>query len=335
MRHSKPFLRLSSESKNAGVKKTLAHTKTTNKHYIAKAIQIGKIQKLRIMRLSKYGAYLGTLPQDSIQHRESTYSAQIFTEVLLPNKFLPPQSAINDELEVFVLTDSDDRLVATTQTPKAQYGDIVELEVIDYAPFGCFLDIGVDKHIFMPTQNPTRFKLHQKVVVVITLDKQSRLIAKTNIKSYLKPAPMLLLHKKIKVFVFEQTPLGFGCVVENAYYGLLYHNELPQGITLNIGTHIDAYIKNTSSHSHQRSDGKLDLTLNPPHSQEQKQFLLNQMPLALDFSASPQKVFNTLQMSKKLFKRLINELTREGKIEFISHKRMFERINKPQKKEIL
>lgn len=326
MKHSKPFSKLSPEVKNV---KT-----AQKKHYDRQAIQIGKVQRLHIVRLSKYGAYLGGEPmQDSLQKIEST--TPIFTEVLLPNKFLPAQSAINDELEVFVLTDSQDRLVATTQTPKAQYGDIAELEIIDFAPFGCFLDIGVDKHIFMPTQNPTHFKLHQKVIVAITLDKQSRLLAKTNIKSYLKPAPKLPIYTKIKAFVFEQTPLGFGCVVENAYYGLLYHNELPQGIVLHKGAHIDAYIKNASSHSRQRSDGKLDLTLNPPHTQEQKQFLLNCMPLALDFSASPQKVFHTLQMSKKLFKRLINELTREGEIQFISHKRMFERTHKPQKKEIL
>ncbi len=70
--------------------------------------------------------------------------------MLLPNKFLTPQNAIGDMIKVFVLTDSQDRPVATTQTPKAQYGDIALLEVISHSPFGCFLDLGVDKHIFMP-----------------------------------------------------------------------------------------------------------------------------------------------------------------------------------------
>ncbi|TLD97866.1 hypothetical protein LS71_001735 [Helicobacter jaachi] len=276
------------------------------------------MQKLYIARFSAHGAYLRAKEAQILSSHLSYTHA---TEVLLPKKFLTPTHAINDEVEAFILTDSSDRLVATTQTPKAQYGDIAQLEVVGYAPFGCFLDLGLDKHIFMPSKTPHKFSLKQKVCVFITLDKQGRLIAKQGIKSYLKSARPALYapHTLTKAFVFEQTPLGFGCAIDNAYYGLIYKNELPKSAeNLTLGASINAYIKAV------RKDGKIDLTLYPPSSHNQKAILLESMPLYLNFSSSPQAIFDAFKMSKKLFKRLINELVREGKIEFVAHRQTFE-----------
>ena len=333
MKHSKPFLKISAKSKNAEIKNlsSPAHPQTIikNKQHKIIPIKIGRIQTLYITRFTKHGAYLSAMENTS--HNTQSTSIDYLTEVLLPNKFLPIQSKVGDMLEVFVYTDSNDRPVATTQTPKAQYGDIAELEVVTHSPFGCFLDLGIDKHIFMPTKTPTHFTLHQKVIVAITLDKQSRLIAKTHIKSFLHKAPFIAPHSEIDAFIFEHTPLGFGCVVQiqndkqkdkntQRYYGLLFTNAIPQGKVVNLGTHIKAY---TQGH---RDDGKLNLTLFAPHSNNQKATLLESMPLRLDFSSSPQAIFEKIQMSKKLFKRLVNELTREGQIIFDKENGIFRRI---------
>lgn len=300
---------------------------------------MGRVQTLRIMRFSKNGAYLSTAQatQDSVskvshaQDSQSLHPTKSHSkspssspqEVLLPNKFLTPQNAIGDMIKVFVLTDSQDRPVATTQEPKAQYGDIALLEVISHSPFGYFLDLGVDKHIFMPCKNPQSFKIHQKVLVAITLDKQSRLIAKQGIKKYLKPTPKLHADStsSLQAYIFEKTPLGFGCVVENAYFGLLYANELPKSFTPHFYTPIEVYAKGINH-------AKFDLTLYPPLQKDHKQMLLDSMPLRLDFSASPESIFTSFHISKKLFKRLINELVREGKIYFEKKEQSFKLIQK-------
>lgn len=321
------------------------------------SIIIGRIQKLFIQRFTQNGAYLSDTPLRSSAPSESRLEFHSYTppnpqpkEVLLPNKFTSENLKIGDEIEVFVLTDSQDRPVATTQIPKAQCGEIAVLEVVSIESQGCFLDLGLDKHIFMPSKAPQRFKLHQKVVVAIMLDKQSRLIAKLGIKSYLKGSNQLAgqaskfpaLHSSHTIhpnhtihraLVFEKTPLGFGCVLsplhptqnaegkffQDGLYGLLYASEIPKGLDPYPGLELQVKIKKV------RADGKLDLSL-ALDSKNQKQKLLDSMPLSLDFSSSPESIFQSLQMSKKNFKRLINELTREGKVKFNAKENAFERI---------
>lgn len=287
---------------------------------------MGKVQILRIMRFSKNGAYLSPISsclQDVPSAQPSNNSRLSLHEVLLPNKFLTPQNAIGDMIKVFVLTDSQDRPVATTQEPKAQCGDIALLNIISHSPFGCFLDLGVDKHIFMPCKNPQNFTLNQKVLVAITLDKQSRLIAKQGIKKYLKPTPNFRRDSKmsLQAYIFEKTPLGFGCVVEDTYFGLLYANELPPSFTPSFYTPIEVYAKGINY-------GKFDLSLYPPLQKNHKQILLDSMPLELNFSHSPESIFETFHISKKLFKRLINELVREGKIYFEEKEQSFKLTQK-------
>ncbi|TLD80267.1 hypothetical protein LS68_007585 [Helicobacter sp. MIT 05-5293] len=264
---------------------------------------MGQTQTLSIKRFSKNGAYL--TPFTKIAHHP--HNALDIQEVLLPQKFLPKDAKTDDHLQVFVYTDSDDRPVATTQIPKAELGTIIALEIISRTDSGCFLDMGLDKDLFMPTKSPQYFQISQKVVIKIALDKQSRLIAKQNIKDYLKPSK-IPPHTKVEILVFEQTPLGMGCVVNQKYYGLLYHNELNTPLTL--GSTLEAYVKKA------RPDGKLDLTLLAPYHQTHKQQLIDAMPLRLDFSSQPQEIFDRFHISKKTFKRLINELVKEEVIEF-------------------
>lgn len=310
------------------------------------SIVIGKIQKLFVQRFTQNGAYLSHMPFGLEAHSHEclhSLNSQL-KEVLLPNKFVSDGLRVGDEIDVFVLTDSQDRPVATTQIPKAQCGEIAALEVVSIESQGCFLDLGLDKHIFMPSKCPQRFKLQQKVVVAIVLDKQSRLIAKLGIKTYLavlnqgamtgRNPNLPAQYSAWRALVFEKTPLGFGCVLaslqptqtsratsifsQKGFYGLLYAVELPKGLSVYPGLELDVKVKKV------RADGKLDLSLasNP---NDQKQKLLDSMPLSLHFSSSPESIFKSLQISKKLFKRLINELTREGKVKFNPEENVFQR----------
>ncbi|MCX6917086.1 MAG: S1 RNA-binding domain-containing protein [Verrucomicrobia bacterium] len=45
-------------------------------------------------------------------------------EILLPNRYVPRGVVLGDRLDVFVYRDSADRLVATTETPRATVGGI-------------------------------------------------------------------------------------------------------------------------------------------------------------------------------------------------------------------
>ncbi|PAF42655.1 S1-like domain-containing RNA-binding protein [Helicobacter sp. 11S03491-1] len=263
-------------------------------------MEIGKIQILQIKRFTQHGAYLKDTSCDQ--------------EVLLPNKFILKDFKVEDSIKVFIYTDSLDRPVATTQTPYGTLEDILFLKILSIQANGCFLDLGIDKDIFMPSKAPYRFHIGQSVGVRITKDKQNRLIAGLGIKEHLIPYPHKTKYIQIEILPFEKTPLGIGCVVNKKYYGLLYQNQIFSPVAL--GKKTPAYITNI------RSDGKLDLSLKPiNNTTEDKSRLLELIAknkiLELDFNSSPEIIKQTCQMSKKSFKTLINALLKESKIKIL------------------
>ncbi|ETD24974.1 S1-like domain-containing RNA-binding protein [Helicobacter macacae] len=203
-------------------------------------MQLGKIQTLTITRFSPNGAYLGKsatntkstntqkskiYKQKSTQIPSQTLAQIPINEVLLPNKFCPSGAKVGDEVQVFIYTDSQDRFIATTQSPLATLGQIAFLRVVSVGQNGVFLDLGLDKDIFMPSKNPKSYALDSLVAVKICADKSHRLIAKKGIKDTLKPYKAKHRGTKVEILPFEISPLGVGCVVEGKYYGLLYTSQ--------------------------------------------------------------------------------------------------------------
>ena len=102
-------------------------------------MKVGRIQTLKVNRISDYGLYLAD--EDG-------------QEVLLPNRFVSLSNSVGDEIEVFVYHDSEDRLVATTDKPLITEGRVAYLKVIDKNIHGAFLDWGVSgKDLFLPNRN--------------------------------------------------------------------------------------------------------------------------------------------------------------------------------------
>lgn len=63
---------------------------------------LGQINQLEILRFTAPGAYL---------------SDEDGNEVLLPGKYIDREWEIGDLIDVFIYKDSEDRFVATTETP--------------------------------------------------------------------------------------------------------------------------------------------------------------------------------------------------------------------------
>ena len=80
-------------------------------------IRIGRYNRMRVEKFVAFGAYLS----DGKQRDEM---------ILLPKKYFPDHIEIDDELEVFVYRDSEDRPVATTWRPYAQVGEFAALKVV-------------------------------------------------------------------------------------------------------------------------------------------------------------------------------------------------------------
>ena len=102
-------------------------------------LKAGHIQTLTVSRLSEYGLFLA----DEEQH-----------EVLLPNRYVSLGDKVGDTKEVFLYHDSEDRLVATTETPYLRAGQAGYLKVVDKTVHGAFLDWGLfGKDLFLPNRN--------------------------------------------------------------------------------------------------------------------------------------------------------------------------------------
>ena len=206
-------------------------------------IQLGEMNTLKINRITEPGIYLEALDEEV---------------VLLPNAYITPTMQVDDELEVFIYTDSEDRLVATTQTPYGMKNQFMFTKVVDTTSFGAFVDWGLLKDLFVPKnrqKNPFRVG-DMRIVRIIEDDETSRLIGVEKITSFLSSDTQKLeKNQEVEILLFAKTPMGYKVIINDTYEGMIYKNEIFSDV--NVGEKLKAYIKNI------RDDKKVDVSLQP------------------------------------------------------------------------
>ena len=136
-------------------------------------LRAGRTQKLTVSRVSEYGLYLTDEEQN---------------EVLLPNRYISLADKPGDEKEVFVYHDSEDRLVATTETPLLRAGEAGYLRVVDKTVHGAFLDWGLHgKDLFLPNRNQQGGILAGRSYIVYLYEDSitGRCVATTKLKGFI------------------------------------------------------------------------------------------------------------------------------------------------------
>ncbi|MBO3697071.1 S1 RNA-binding domain-containing protein [Fabibacter sp. E12] len=267
-------------------------------------MEIGKIQKLKIARTVDFGCYLND-------------GEDLADEVLIPKKFLPETYEIGDELEVFVYTDHMSRPIAVTRMPKGQIGDMVGLKVKQVTDFGAFLDIGLEKDLFVPNKEQAIDMVEgRSYLVMLLLDhKTNRMIGTSKVSAFLSNACQLAVGNEVKVHIWQRTDLGFKVVINEMCQGLIYSNEIFEELT--IGDERRAYVKTI------REDGKIDLSLQKQGYEAVKDMstdILEQLisaggVLEMGDKSSPEEIKEAFGMSKKNFKKILGGLYKAGKIE--------------------
>lgn len=267
-------------------------------------IEIGKIQKLKIANFVSIGAYLdaGT----GVRH----------DNILLPIKQLPEDSKVGDELEVFIYRDSEERLIATRKKPLAQLGELAYLKVTAKTQIGAFLDIGLERGLFLPFhEQKFPIQIGKAYLVKVYLDKSQRLSATTEIYEYLKAETPYQKNDKVSGTVYSMNPdIGAFVAVDNKYMGLIPVNEYFS--ELQEGDQVEARVIRV------RDDGKLDLSPRDlSYIQMDKDTLKilegiknHEGFLALNDKSSPLEIESRLQMSKAAFKRAVGKLLKEKKV---------------------
>lgn len=263
----------------------------------------GKIQKAYINRFSEVGAFLS----DEINGEH---------EVLLPKKFVTNQMSVNDELQVFIYRDSEQRLTATTQSPLLTVGEIGFLVTVASHKSGFFLDLGIDKDLYLPyNEAKGQPQRGRKVLVKVYLDENDLLCASMKIYNHLENATHFKVGEHVKGTVYEVKPeMGAFFAIDNRYHGLIPKHEIYKEIKE--GAVLEARITRV------REDGKINLSIREKSAVQ----VISDVDLvmaALDSAdgilylndeSDPEDIKRKLNLSKRAFKRAVGRLLKEGKI---------------------
>lgn len=265
-------------------------------------IELGNYNVLKVLRKTSVGLFLGD---------------EEGTTVLLPNKYVPENVAIEEEMEVFCYLDSEERPVATTLRPFIKRNEFAFLRVAQVNEFGAFLDWGLEKHLLVPyrEQRPPMLEGQWYVVYCYLDPKSFRLVASNRLERFLDNTNLQLTQgEEVRLMVTRSTDLGWELIVNEKHKGLVYKDDVFQKI--GIGDKLLGYVKKI------RDDQNLDITLQPlghlklePSAQKIYSMLtVNDGFLKLHDRSDPQEIKDILQMSKKTFKKAIGILYKARKI---------------------
>lgn len=267
-------------------------------------LRIGEKQELIIIKQVDFGVYLA--------EKEGSDD-----KVLLPKKQVPDDAKLGDKLSVFLYKDSDDRLIATTRTPKLMLGQVNMLKVNDVGKIGAFMDWGLEKDVLLPFREQTRkVKAGESVLCALYVDKSGRLAVTMNVYEFLRTDSPYHKEDRVRGTVYE-TSSNFGVfvAVDDIFSALIPKKELYGDIK--IGDEITARVIEV------REDGKLTLSVREKaylQIDTDAQVILEKMEknggvLPFTDKASPERIREEMSMSKNEFKRAVGHLLKEGKIE--------------------
>ncbi len=261
-------------------------------------LEIARWSSLEVLRVVPMGLILG--------------SAE--AEVLLPKRYVPAGALPGDVLDVFVHMDSEDRPIATTDSPLAQADEFACLRVASVTQIGAFLDWGLPKDLLLPFGSQlSRIRPEQHVVVRVLCDPVSgRPVATARVEKFLEPPPAeLRAGQTVELLIYEETELGCKAIVNASFGGLIHCG--PGVARPDVGSTPVGYIGSV------RPDGKVDLSLNPVGkiaANEARDTLLAVLKqgegrLELCDTSDPEDIRREVGLSKKAFKRAIGALYRE------------------------
>lgn len=265
-------------------------------------IHVGKTNTLTILRDTSPGMYLGD-GENNV--------------VLLPKKYIEPSFKINDEIDVFVYTDSEDRIIATRLKPAVEVGEFAFLNVSEVTQFGAFLDWGLEKDLFVPfkEQKHKMFEGYSYVVYVYLDELTNRIVASSKVSKFVNNDELTVAQgDEVKLLVYSESLMGFACIINGKHKGLIYHDDIFQDIK--IGDELTGYIKLI------REGNLIDLSLQKigfKHVLSSTDLILNYLKehdgyLELTDKSSPDLIERRFKMSKATFKKSLGILYRQRQV---------------------
>ncbi len=268
--------------------------------------EIGKYNTLNIVRETANGAYL---------------DGEELGEILMPAKFVSDEIKNSGKAEVFVYTDSEDRLVATTEQPLVKVGEFACLTVKAVTRIGAFLDWGLPKDLLVPfSEQNAKMQEGREYWVYVYVDLLTkRMVASAKLNKFLdNTPPAYKTGDEVDLIIWEETDLGYRAIINQEHTGMLYKNQVFR--TLESGERTKGYIQKV------RDDEKIDLLLDKPGYEKVdaiSQQILDVLKgnrgfIAVSDKSSPDMIQAMFGISKKNFKKAVGALYKQRIIDFES-----------------
>jgi uncharacterized protein len=263
---------------------------------------LGKVNPLKVVKVVDFGVYLDGGSDG---------------EILLPKRYVPEVCEIGDTIPVFIYNDSEDRLIATTETPLVMVGEFAALEVVEVNEVGAFLDWGLMKNLMVPfREQKLKMEEGRRYPVFVFVDFDSkRITASAKIEKFVDESkPELEVGQEVDLLIYKKTDMGWKAVINQQYTGVLYDNEIFQEI--HTGESLKGFIKQI------RPDDKIDLILNKPGFEKIDDFalklhaLLKEADGFLPFTdkTPADDIYEEFGISKKTFKKAVGDLYKKRQI---------------------
>lgn len=261
---------------------------------------IGKYAELKVAKLVDFGVYL---------------TGEDETEILLPTRYVPEKTQLDDTIKVFIYRDSEDRVIATTEKPYAIVGEFAWLRAKAVTQVGAFMDWGLMKDLLVPfREQKVKMEEGRSYLVYVYLDETTgRIVGTAKLERIFRDMNAEYAEgDEVSIMIGHHSDLGYTAIIDNVAIGILYNNEIFGAIRE--GDVYKAWVKKV------REDGKIDLSLQqqgyhlevPRVGQELMGILKEEKGfLPLNDKSSPEDIYDNLQMSKKNFKKVIGLLYKQ------------------------
>lgn len=264
--------------------------------------EIGRFNKLQVVKEVDFGVYLDGGEHDTI---------------LLPQRYVPDECEIGDWLDVFLYFDSEDLLIATTETPKVQVGRCELLKVIDINNAGAFMDWGLPKDLLVPySEQQKPMEVGYSYVVYVFHDQESdRIAASTRLQDHLAEESVWMKPKQaVDLLIAGRTDLGYKAVINDQYLGLIFRGDAFR--PLKIGERLPGFVKAI------RPDGKIDLLISQGTLQgdyDLGEQIIEKLSLSgglstLTDKSDPDEIYRQFKVSKKKYKQALGNLFKSRRI---------------------
>jgi len=271
-------------------------------------LETGQIYNLKVVRKAQFGYFL-TAGE---------------TEILLHNNEATRSLEENEDVEVFVYMDHQERMAATMHRPFLVLGEFGWLQVTDVnKKMGVFLDLGIHKELLLskdvlPYSWAEWPEKGDKVFVGLRHDKKGRLLAKLGIDVELKEmehkADKTVINRQVSGHIYRLIAPGAFLFTEEGYIGFLHREDMKEPVHL--GQFVTARVKSI------REDGRINVTHQPnkkeAYFEDSDKILeiLESRGGAMPFTdqTDPETIRERFGISKAAFKRAMGKLIKEKKV---------------------